>query len=96
MGAFDLLQDVGCFSSPDERLGVLIVQVDVVVDGGHELFDAAEDSATQPVLSQVAEEPLDAHLVCSTTVVMNSMKSALVCRFAVLPVTLPDFTLRAA
>jgi hypothetical protein len=44
-GAFDFLEDVGGLWGPDERLGFLSVSVDVVVDGGDEFFNAAEDAA---------------------------------------------------
>jgi len=42
--ALDLLQDVGGFCGPDERLGVFVVQVDVVKDCRNEFFDIAEDA----------------------------------------------------
>ena len=45
VSAFNLLQDVGGFRGPDEGLWVLIVAVDVFVDCGDQLFDAAEDAA---------------------------------------------------
>ena len=40
-GAFDFLEDVGSLCGPDERLGVLVVAIDVVIDGGDEFFHAA-------------------------------------------------------
>jgi hypothetical protein len=48
--------DVGSLCSPNERLRVLVVAVDVVVDGADEFFHAAEHIATQSVIGRVAKE----------------------------------------
>jgi len=55
-GAFDFLEDVGGLGGPDEGLGVLVVAVDVVIDGSDEFFQAAKHAATQAVVSQVTKE----------------------------------------
>jgi hypothetical protein len=47
-GAVDFLEDVGDLCGPDERLGFLIVSVDVVVDGG----------AMAPAWHQIRRAPL--------------------------------------
>ena len=57
-GALDLFQYVGCLGGPDERLGIVVVMVDVVEDCCDQLLDTAKDSAAQAVLGQVAEETL--------------------------------------
>src|SRR5438445_10534494 len=53
---FDLLQDISGAGGPDERLGALVVVIDVVSDGRDEFFDIAKNAAAQPVLSQIAKE----------------------------------------
>ena len=53
---FDLLQDISGAGGPDERLGALVVVIDVVSDRGDEFFDIAKDAAAQPVLSQIPKE----------------------------------------
>ena len=44
---------------PDEGLGMGIVMVEVVVDGGFELGNRGEDAAPDAVVSDQAEEALD-------------------------------------
>jgi len=56
--ALDLFQDVGGAGRPNERLGILIVTIDGVSDGQDEFFEIAKHSASQPVVSEVAEETL--------------------------------------
>ena len=53
---FDLLQDVSGAGGPDERLGALVVVIDVVSERGDEFFDIAKDATAQPVLSQIPKE----------------------------------------
>ena len=53
---FTFFQDVGSAGGPDQRLGAFVVAVDVGVHGHDEFFQIAEDSAAQPVLSEVAKE----------------------------------------
>src|SRR5271168_1699328 len=53
---FDLLEDVAGFGGPDERLGMFIMTVDVLVDSCDEFLNATESSAAQPIFRQVAEE----------------------------------------
>ena len=59
MRAGDFFEDVGSFCSPDEGFWVLVVGIDVVSDGGDELFEVLEDAALELVLGQVAEEAFD-------------------------------------
>ena len=59
MSAGDFFEDVGRFCSPDKRFGFEVVSVDVVSDGGDELFEVLEDAAPELVLGQVAEEAFD-------------------------------------
>ena len=53
---FDFFQDISGAGGPDERLGALVVVIDVISDCGDEFFDIAKDAAAQPVLSQIAKE----------------------------------------
>lgn len=55
---FDLLQDISGTGGPDERLGALVVVIDVVSDSRDEIFDIAKDAAAQPVLCQIPKEAL--------------------------------------
>ena len=59
MSASDFFQDVVGLGGPDEGLRIVIVLVDVVTDGGDQLFEILEDSAPDSVVRQVAEEALD-------------------------------------
>src|SRR5437016_4108466 len=61
---FDLLQDISGAGGPDERLGALVVVIDVVSDRGDEFFDIAKDAAAQPVLSPIPS--LDLTLLIQT------------------------------
>ena len=55
---FDLLQDISGTGGPDERLGALVVVIDVISDRGDKFFDIVKDAAAQPVLSQIPKEAL--------------------------------------
>ena len=57
--ALDLFENIGGGSGPDEGLGPLVVLRDVVFDGGDEFVHAAKDAATNPLVGEVAKEPLD-------------------------------------
>src|SRR6185437_6995174 len=46
-GALDLFEDVGGFRGPDERLGLIVVLVDVSTDGHDQLLDIAEGTSSQ-------------------------------------------------
>src|SRR5579864_1486322 len=52
---FDFGQNAVGRGGPNEGLGISVVQVNVVGDGALQFGDAAEDAATEPSLSQVAE-----------------------------------------
>src|SRR5467141_2642551 len=56
---FYLLQDVGCLSGPNERLGVGVVLRDVSFNGLDQLFDISEATASDLFLSDVSKEALD-------------------------------------
>ena len=56
---FHLLQDVGCFSRPDERLGVGVVLSDVTLNGLDQLVDISEATASDLFMSDVSKEALD-------------------------------------
>ena len=55
-GALDLFQYLGCLGGPDERLGIVVMMVDVVSDGCDEVFYVPKDPATKPILSQIPKE----------------------------------------
>jgi hypothetical protein len=55
---FDLLQDISDTGGPDERLGALVLVIDVITDRGDKFFDIVKDAAAQPVLSQIPKEAL--------------------------------------
>ena len=59
MSACDLFKDVGSLCCPDEGFWILVVGIDVVSDGGDELFEVLEDATLELVLGQVSEEALD-------------------------------------
>ena len=56
---FYLLQDVGCFSRPNERLGVGVVLRDVSFNGLDQLVDISEATASDLLLRDVSKEALD-------------------------------------
>ena len=56
---FYLLQDVGCFSRPNERLGVDVVLRDVSFNGFDQLVDISEATASDLLLRDVSKEALD-------------------------------------
>ena len=58
LSAGDLFKDVVGFCCPDEWFGGLIVDVDVVPDGGDELLEVLEDGTSYSVVSYIAEEAL--------------------------------------
>jgi hypothetical protein len=58
-GAGDFLKDVAGLGGPDERLGIVVVAVDVVTDSHDELFEIVEDAAPDAVFGEIAEEALD-------------------------------------
>lgn len=55
-GPLHLFQNVSGFCGPDKWFGVVIVMVDIFSDGLHQILYAAENTATQSILNQVAEE----------------------------------------
>lgn len=56
---FDLLQDVGCFSRPNEGLGVGVVLHDVIFDGLDQFGDIRKATAPDLLLSDVSKGALD-------------------------------------
>ena len=58
VSADDLLQDIAGALGPGEWLGVDVVMSDVAIKCGDEFGHAGEDTATQAVLGDVAEEAL--------------------------------------
>ena len=56
---FDFLQDIGGGSCPDVRFGVVVVLVDIGVDGPDKFIHTAERPSAQALLREVAEESLD-------------------------------------
>ena len=57
--AGDFFEDFGGGLGPDEGLGVGIVVVEVVHDGGFEFGDAVEDAAADALVGDLGEEALD-------------------------------------
>jgi len=57
--AFDLLQDVGGFSRPNERLGVGVVLSDIGFNGLDQFGDISKAAASDLFLSDVSKEALD-------------------------------------
>ena len=55
-GTLDLFEDIVSLGGPDERLGALVVFVDVVSDGHDQFFGIVKDAATQSILCEVPEE----------------------------------------
>jgi len=51
---------------PDERIGALVVVIDVVSDRGDEFFDIAKDAGAQSVLNQIPKEALRPVLYVAT------------------------------
>src|ERR1039457_6583180 len=64
--ALDLFEDIGGLGCPDERLGTLVVFVDIFTDGCGEVFSIAKNSAPQSVLSEVPKEAFH-HIQPGTT-----------------------------
>lgn len=58
LSASDLLSDVVRLCRPDERLGILIVAVDVFSDGPDELLQIPEDAVPKLIAGKVTKEPL--------------------------------------
>ena len=54
-----LFQDLVDALGPDERLGVFVVGLNVMLDGFDEFFDALEGSAANPFASDLTEPALD-------------------------------------
>jgi hypothetical protein len=44
---------------PDEGLRVVVVPVDILIDGGNQFFDIAEHAPFEPVLREIAKEALN-------------------------------------
>src|SRR5680860_258418 len=57
--AADLLQDGVGAGGPDEGFGLGVVGLQVALDGGDQVGDGVEHSATQGLVGQVAEPSLD-------------------------------------
>ena len=55
----DLFEDFAGGLGPDEGFWTGVVMVEIVHDGAFELADALEDAATNPLPSDLGEEPLD-------------------------------------
>ena len=58
-GPVHLLEDLRGRLRPDERPGVLVVGLDVLLQARFEVADGVEDAAADPLLRQRAEEALD-------------------------------------
>ena len=58
-GTLDLFEDIGSLGGPDERLGALVVFVDVFSDSHNQFFSIVKDAASQPVLCEVPKETFD-------------------------------------
>jgi hypothetical protein len=54
-----LFEDIGGFRGSDERLGLIVVLVNVSADGHNQLLDIAEDASSQGAFSEIAEESFD-------------------------------------
>src|SRR5436190_14779539 len=67
----DFAQDEVCGSSPHEGLGLLVVSLDVVLDGLSESRDAQEVAAADALLGDLGKEALD--LIEPGTVSGNEM-----------------------
>ena len=57
--ASDLLEDGLDGGRPDERLGVCVVGLEELPDGGDEVGHAGEDAAAQSLVGELAEPALD-------------------------------------
>ena len=57
--ALDFFENIGGFGGPDERFWAVVVAIDVVVDGGDEFVDAAENAAANALDGEVAKEAFD-------------------------------------
>ena len=59
MGSVDLGEDVGGRLGPDVGGRVNVVSLDMLLDSGDEIRDAAKDTSSQLLLGEVTEEPFD-------------------------------------
>lgn len=55
-GALDFFEDIVSLGGPDERLGALVVFVDILSDGRDQFFGTVKDTAPQSILCEIAEE----------------------------------------
>src|SRR5438034_6293774 len=58
-GSLHLLQNIRGFGGPQVGLRLLIVLVDIVADGVHQVPDVMKDAAADALHGQIAEESLD-------------------------------------
>ena len=56
---FDFFEDVVCRFRPNVRAGILVVLLEVLVNGGDQIRNAVKHASTQAFRRQVAKEPLD-------------------------------------
>ena len=56
MRSLDLFQDVRGLCSPDERFGLFVMAVHVLVDGHDQLLHIAKDATAEAVLGEVTKE----------------------------------------
>jgi hypothetical protein len=57
-GTLDLFEDILGGSSPDERFGMFVVMIHVVVDGGDQFHYVAKHTSPKTIYSEVSEEAL--------------------------------------
>ena len=56
VSTLNLLQDVGSCGGPDKRLGVFVVLVNVIKEGGDQFLNATKHPAAQAGFGQIAKE----------------------------------------
>ena len=59
ISADDFSQYVFGGGGPDKRLGIFVVVSNISIDGGDQFGYAGKHAATQAILGEAAEEPLD-------------------------------------
>ena len=59
MRSLDLFQDVRGLCSPDERFGLFVMAVHVLIDGQDQFLHVTKDTTAEAVLGKVTEESLN-------------------------------------
>ena len=57
-GALDFFEDVRRLGCPDKWLGIVVVAIDVLVNGRNQFLDISKDTSPETMLGQVTEESL--------------------------------------